>query len=759
MSIVELQKLGICKYLISQNCDGLHRRSGIDPSKISELHGNGNIEYCENCSHEYLRDFHAYRIGRGRDHYTGRHCVVPISINNESQSVQSCNGRLLESTIDFGQSLPVLPLQLAEKNSKLSDLHLVLGSSLTVSPANSMPKTTAKRGKPLVIVNLQYTPLDHHATLIIRARCNDVMTGLMSRLKINIPPFTLHRYVKIIVTFPEINSKNSKNDHPHHHHHLRVVAEGIYKGTQGQDIPATIFRYCKAEIKRNKTKTIEKTNQLQGDAFDFVLKSQLKTGDYLKLNFGFRGNYNEEELVIEQLIPIDVVGSKEYRYQVEYNPNTGIWKTLLLSNNNDNNYQEVVSKSIISSKTLTCNNNNLTNNNLNNLNNNEEGDDDYYPENVVWGSLSFVKNNNNKNLIVLTGGVSSCNKSSKDPTIHHGIKIFEPQSQKWHKIQSTQVDSSYSSLQSLIPYVNTARWGHSATVVEQDKIVLIGGWDSTSQYNDVHIYNSSLNSISKLETTSSSNNVLNHRSCHSANVCNNSGTQIVVFGGAVCQGGIYKFFNDVWILDLQNKSWKKIIKDTEVEVEVEVEIEEGVAKAPSGRSQHCAELVEGGKKLCVVGGYNGRQYKMDVWLLDLSKKTWREISGVLNQGPLKTVNIKMDEFRVMPCRGVLSRIAKKKAGDERGKGKGRGKEKEEEEEEEDDEEMKVEELSLVEGEEEELLYGGMDGFWKLNLKTGKWRRIEIMKSKFIGCGCRVSKDQVVIMDEMDDELRLCLVQC
>jgi NAD-dependent SIR2 family protein deacetylase len=34
-------EMGILKYLISQNTDGLHRLSGIPAEKISELHGNG----------------------------------------------------------------------------------------------------------------------------------------------------------------------------------------------------------------------------------------------------------------------------------------------------------------------------------------------------------------------------------------------------------------------------------------------------------------------------------------------------------------------------------------------------------------------------------------------------------------------------------------------------------------------------------------------------------------------------------------------
>ena len=42
--------------MISQNVDGLHRKSGILPEKIAELHGNTNIEICTTCKKEYLRD-------------------------------------------------------------------------------------------------------------------------------------------------------------------------------------------------------------------------------------------------------------------------------------------------------------------------------------------------------------------------------------------------------------------------------------------------------------------------------------------------------------------------------------------------------------------------------------------------------------------------------------------------------------------------------------------------------------------------------
>lgn len=61
------------------------------------------------------------------------------------------------------------------KNARKADLHLVLGSSLTVSPANRMPHETAINGGQLAIVNLQKTPLDDFAKLRIFAKTDALM--------------------------------------------------------------------------------------------------------------------------------------------------------------------------------------------------------------------------------------------------------------------------------------------------------------------------------------------------------------------------------------------------------------------------------------------------------------------------------------------------------------------------------------------------------------------------------------------------------
>ncbi|KAG0576917.1 hypothetical protein M758_5G111700 [Ceratodon purpureus] len=69
-----------------------------------------------------------------------------------------------------------------------ADLAIVLGTSLKVSPANDLPLTTANRGKPLVIVNLQRTPLDRICSLRIFAKTDEVMAMLAEKLGMEIPP-------------------------------------------------------------------------------------------------------------------------------------------------------------------------------------------------------------------------------------------------------------------------------------------------------------------------------------------------------------------------------------------------------------------------------------------------------------------------------------------------------------------------------------------------------------------------------------------
>ena len=61
MAIRTLLRKNIFKFLVSQNTDGLHLRSGVGFNQIAELHGNRNLEKCPSCESHYLRDFRTIR--------------------------------------------------------------------------------------------------------------------------------------------------------------------------------------------------------------------------------------------------------------------------------------------------------------------------------------------------------------------------------------------------------------------------------------------------------------------------------------------------------------------------------------------------------------------------------------------------------------------------------------------------------------------------------------------------------------------------
>ena len=85
--------------------------------------------------------------------------------------------------IFYEESLNEDVLDHAWKDFSDSDLCLVLGSSLTVQPAASLPMLARRNGADVVIVNAQATPQDRSATLLFKdlkqtfSSLNDYLDG------------------------------------------------------------------------------------------------------------------------------------------------------------------------------------------------------------------------------------------------------------------------------------------------------------------------------------------------------------------------------------------------------------------------------------------------------------------------------------------------------------------------------------------------------------------------------------------------------
>ena len=150
-------------FVVTQNVDGLHKRSGLSRDHHAVLHGCVFTEVCEDCHTEHFRDFD---VGGMSFQPTGRTC-------------DACSGGTLrDCLLDWEDALPEFDFERAQQQCEMADLVLALGTSLRIEPAGSLP-TLAKQ---FVIVNLQATPYDGKANLIVRAPVDSVMTKLIEGL-------------------------------------------------------------------------------------------------------------------------------------------------------------------------------------------------------------------------------------------------------------------------------------------------------------------------------------------------------------------------------------------------------------------------------------------------------------------------------------------------------------------------------------------------------------------------------------------------
>jgi NAD-dependent deacetylase len=177
LSLFELQLLGRLRFLVTQNTDNLHRRSGIHPEFLAELHGNGQLMRCLGCDRLYTRQDVGWDTGRwGRGYRTQK--PVP-----DQPECVICGGRLISSVVNFGDPLPETELMLAEQHARLCDLMLVLGSSLMVQPAASLVGLALRSGARVVLVNRGKTPYDRAATLRVWTGIGEVIPPAVERVK------------------------------------------------------------------------------------------------------------------------------------------------------------------------------------------------------------------------------------------------------------------------------------------------------------------------------------------------------------------------------------------------------------------------------------------------------------------------------------------------------------------------------------------------------------------------------------------------
>ena len=157
--LADWEKTGLIDGIITQNVDAFHFDAGSE--NVMELHGSFHAFHCHNCYKSYERESYF-----------------------DGETKCECGGTVRPNIVLFGEQLPQDTFQQAELATRAADLFIVLGSSLTVSPANMFPLVAKDNGAKLVIINREPTDFDSYADAILQEMSiKEALLAINDRLK------------------------------------------------------------------------------------------------------------------------------------------------------------------------------------------------------------------------------------------------------------------------------------------------------------------------------------------------------------------------------------------------------------------------------------------------------------------------------------------------------------------------------------------------------------------------------------------------
>jgi NAD-dependent deacetylase len=166
LALIELERSGLLRAIITQNVDELHQRAGSSPEKVIELHGTMFRVECLSC--DLLTPM--------------REALDRLAAGEDDPPCARCGGIQKANTISFGQELKPEVLDAALDAARSCGLFLAVGSSLTVQPAASLCAEALDAGARLVIVNAQPTPYDPYADQVINEPIGEALPQIVKEL-------------------------------------------------------------------------------------------------------------------------------------------------------------------------------------------------------------------------------------------------------------------------------------------------------------------------------------------------------------------------------------------------------------------------------------------------------------------------------------------------------------------------------------------------------------------------------------------------
>lgn len=162
--LVELERRGLLRAVVTQNIDMLHRRAGT--TELVEMHGTIEHSSCLTCGAQYALAEVQARLAAAEDG------VPPCD----------CGRPLKPDVVLFGEHLPEDAMERAIAFMQEADLLLCVGSSLEVYPVAGLPDIVIAGGGDVAIVTAGTTHLDGRAAVRLGGDIVDELEAVLAAL-------------------------------------------------------------------------------------------------------------------------------------------------------------------------------------------------------------------------------------------------------------------------------------------------------------------------------------------------------------------------------------------------------------------------------------------------------------------------------------------------------------------------------------------------------------------------------------------------
>ena len=149
--------------VVTQNVDGLHLVSGLDDRQVAELHGNVRKSLCVDCAQVWDTEI----------------VLAWVEAGELDPACPDCGGMVKTATVMFGEILPQEEMEKAMEFLAVADAIVVVGSTVSVSPASDIVMYGGYLSLPIVIINQGATEADEQAAVKIDAAIGEVLPGLV----------------------------------------------------------------------------------------------------------------------------------------------------------------------------------------------------------------------------------------------------------------------------------------------------------------------------------------------------------------------------------------------------------------------------------------------------------------------------------------------------------------------------------------------------------------------------------------------------